>query len=90
MRGTTLKQLSNKQALNIFRDMIVGELQTHYPEMVAQINLLNTPIFFQQLFDTQIKPMLSERTASKITMVSGSASDLWDADSCPKLYGGQS
>lgn len=59
--------------------------------MVAKIHLLNTPIFFEQLFDSQIKPLLTESTLSKITMSSGtSAGGLWEPEHCPRIYGGKS
>ena len=45
---------------------ICKELAKRYPEFVNSITIVNTPMFFENYYNNEILPTLSERTASKI------------------------
>ena len=58
MRGATLKQIANKQ-LNLIWGELQRELSIRYPEFVHKIHIVNTPMFFEAFFNSEIKPKLT-------------------------------
>ena len=68
------------------------EFQRYYPELLARCYILNTPIFFEDFYESEILPHLSEQTAKKIFMTGENFhKDLMervDLSKLPKIYGG--
>jgi CRAL/TRIO domain len=75
----------------VFRSLLI-ELQRYYPEMLNRCFVLNTPMFFESFWESEIKPHLSPVTVAKVTVTGESShKDLVeqvDANELPKLYGG--
>lgn len=90
LKGTTLKQITHKATFAVFRELFMAELPSRYPELVHKIMLVNTPIFFETVFQSEISPQLSEDARGKI-VISGSA-DCKELNLIkqPKVYGGDS
>ena len=75
LKGTKLKDLSNKQVsfssssllqvTVIFKSLLV-EFQRFYPEMLESCFIVNTPMFFDGIWESEIKPNLSAKTISRI------------------------
>ena len=65
LKGATLKQITNKH-LNLLWAEISKELCKRFPEIVHKITIVNTPMFFESFFNSELLPQLSEKTASKI------------------------
>lgn len=60
--------------------------------MLESCYFVNTPMFFQDFFESEIKPFISAKTQAKV-IITGENShrqlqDQYAADSLPKLYGG--
>ena len=72
MKGAKLKDLSNKQLNVIFRSLLI-ELQHFYPELLSICYLVNTPMFFLDFFESEIKPHISAKTQEKI-IITGESS----------------
>ena len=75
----------------IFRTLLI-EVQRYYPEMLDSCYFVNTPMFFEGVWESEIKPHLHPKTASKV-IITGENShkdlmDRVDADKLPKIYGG--
>lgn len=92
LKGATLKQISNKQ-LNLIWKEISKELARRFPELVHSIVVLNTPMFFENFFLTEVKPHLSERTAAKVLLTGESAPEILleevEPSKLPAIYGGE-
>jgi hypothetical protein len=91
LKGAKLKDLSNKQLNVIFKTLLI-EYQRYYPEILSKCYVLNTPMFFEGFWESEIKPHLSQKTCSKI-VVTGESShkelqERVDAAELPKIYGG--
>lgn len=75
----------------IFRSLLI-EFQGYYPELLDSCFVLNTPMFFEGFFESEIKPHLSPKTVSKIFItgenVHKNLYDKVDVDLLPKIYGG--
>ena len=75
----------------IFKSLLI-EFQRYYPEILDKCYVVNTPMFFEGLFDSEIKPHLSAKTVSKIIVTGESThKDLLeqiDEYELPKQYGG--
>ena len=91
MKGATLKQITNKQ-LNLIWKEIIKELSIRFPEFVHAVHIVNAPMFFENYFLTELKPLFSERTFAKIEVTGESSPESLleavDADKLPALYGG--
>jgi len=62
----------------IFRTILI-EYQRYYPELLFKCFILNTPMFFEGFWETEVKPHLSPKTISKILITGESSSrDLQD------------
>lgn len=72
LKGTKLKDLSNKQINVVFRSLLI-EFQRFYPEILDKCYILNTPMFFEGFWESEIKPHLSQNTCNKI-VVTGESS----------------
>ncbi len=92
LKGAKLKDLSNKQVNVIFRSLLI-EFQRYYPEMLDKCFVLNTPMFFEDYYEAEIKPHLSKKLAQKVVITGESFHkeliEKIDSDKLPKLYGGE-
>ena len=50
MKGTKLKDLTNKQCLACYKQIVL-ELQRFFPELVQKIFILNAPMFFENIWE---------------------------------------
>ena len=75
LKGAKLKDLSNKQVyyiliyfkqVNVIFKSLLIEFQKFYPEMLESAFIVNTPMFFDGIWESEIKPELSAKTISKI------------------------
>ena len=91
LKGANLKSISNKQVTSIFKKLTL-EFQKFYPEMVDSIFIVNSPMFFEGVWESEIKPQLSPKTISKIHITGESSHQLllerFAPDNLPQLYGG--
>jgi hypothetical protein len=75
----------------IFRSLLI-EFQRYYPEMLDRCFIVNTPIFFEDLYESEIKPHMSARTASKVLITGENTHkellEKVEQANLPKLYGG--
>jgi hypothetical protein len=51
----------------IFRSLLI-EFQHFYPELMNSCYLVNTPMFFESFWDSEIKPHLSPKTIDKVVI----------------------
>jgi hypothetical protein len=69
------------------------EFQRFYPELIDRCFIVNTPIFFEDFYEAELKPYISERTATKIIITGENTHkellEKIDQDKLPKTYGGQ-
>jgi CRAL/TRIO domain len=49
----------------IFKSLLI-EFQRYYPELLDSCYVVNTPMFFQDIYDFEIKPIISKETAAKV------------------------
>ena len=91
LKGATLKQITNKH-LNLLWAEISKEISKRFPEMVHSITVVNTPMFFEDFFTTNLRPQISDKTAAKIQLTGESCPasllEIIDADKLPAIYGG--
>lgn len=91
LRGATLKQITNKQLNLIWRE-ICKELGKRYPEFVHSITIVNTPMFFENFYNNEILPQLSEKTAAKVLITGESEPqcllEAVEPERLPAIYGG--
>lgn len=91
MKGAKLKDLSNKQLNVIFRALLI-EIQHFYPELLNYCFLVNTPMFFLDFYESEIKPHISAQTQAKIVITGENSHkqilENFAVDCLPKLYGG--
>ncbi|UPR02282.1 CRAL/TRIO domain-containing protein [Chloropicon primus] len=66
VKGISLKILT-KETQRIMK-CVTGFVQDNYPEMMGNMIIINAPYIFKVIFN-MIKPMLSPRTQSKITVL---------------------
>ena len=91
LKGATLKLITNKN-LNLIWAEISKEISKRFPELVHSITVVNTPMFFESHFLSELRPKISDRTASKIQITGEAAPtsllEAIDADKLPAIYGG--
>ena len=61
LKGATLKQITNKH-LNLLWSEISKEISKRFPELVHSITVVNTPMFFESFFDSELRPQIPNRT----------------------------
>ncbi len=92
LKGAKLKDLSNKQLKVIFQTLLI-EFKQFFPEMVHAIYVLNAPMFFNGLYETDVLPHLAEKTIAKVRITGENSHpellESFDMDKLPKLYGGE-
>jgi hypothetical protein len=57
MKGAKLKDVSNKQLSSLFKSLI-GISKENYPELLNRCFFVNTPIFFQDLWEHEFLPLM--------------------------------
>ncbi|TMW63201.1 hypothetical protein Poli38472_002142 [Pythium oligandrum] len=91
LEGLTLMDVDDRVVESA--STIVAELQKAFPDRLAQIAVLNTPVWFSQVM-AGLRPNISKRTLDKVRFlpIDSTAQDLLDiigVDSLPKRYGGR-
>ena len=51
----------------IFRSLLI-EFQRYYPEIVNSCYVVNTPMFFESYYESEIRPFISAKTAAKVVI----------------------
>ena len=68
------------------------EYQRYYPEVLFKCYVLNTPMFFEDYFESEIKPHLNPVTAAKVLITGENFHkellERVDMGKLPRLYGG--
>jgi len=75
----------------IFKSLLI-EFQHFYPELVHRCFVVNTPMFFESFFESEIKPFLAAKTAVKVFITGENTHkgllENVDQDKLPRIYGG--
>lgn len=75
----------------IFKSLLI-ELQRFYPELLESCFVVNTPMFFPDIYDSEIKQLLSPETASKVFFTGEQTHkgllEKIEAGKLPRIYGG--
>lgn len=109
LKGAKLKDINNKQVskekyigikviffvqtTSLFKG-IVKELQLFYPEMVHQVFVVNTPMFIDQLWNSDLKQSLSGNSLGKVFFTGEKMhpkllEQIDDMEEFPSIYGGE-
>ena len=69
-------------------------MQLFYPEIVHEIYVVNTPMFFDQIWNSELKSIFNNKTQSKIfftgeKMHKHMLEQIDDLEDFPSIYGGQ-
>lgn len=68
------------------------EIGLRFPEMIHSCIFVNTPMFFENFFNTEIKPIIGEKNLTKVVITGESApEELTEnilSENLPKIYGG--
>lgn len=85
LKGCQLKQLTNKQALTVFKDVVLTELPRLYPSIVNKVLVLNAPLFFESLYESEIKARVPKGCTLEISAKAEISHKMVNLPSC---YGG--
>jgi hypothetical protein len=69
LKGAKLKDITNKSMLKLYQQLAL-EVQRFFPQLVHKIYVLNTPMFFENIWDMQLSKCINKATANKITFSS--------------------
>lgn len=68
------------------------EVQRFFPELVHSIFIVNTPIFFENIWEAQLSKSMAKETKSKVKISTTSShadlKDRFDEYELPQIYGG--
>ena len=91
MKAARLKDLANKQLNMVFREL-VRVVVSNYPEFLDRCYILNTPMFFQDYWEAELKPHIPQSTSRKVLFTGESKHPelLARVEPCslPEQYGG--
>jgi hypothetical protein len=91
LKGAKLKDLTNQKMMKLYQQLCL-EVQRFFPQMVHKIYVLNTPMFFENIWESQLVKCINDNTLKKIVISSNSThSDLQDQIDeyeLPSIYGG--
>jgi hypothetical protein len=92
LKGCTLKNMNNKQMMQVYKQLVL-EVQRFFPELLYKLYVLNTPVFFENIWETELSSCVDESTIkTKIEISPESTHDdllsSIDPSELPKLYGG--
>eukprot|EP00971_Amphidinium_carterae_P246793 4901541-Amphidinium_carterae.1 len=86
--------VSHNTARRVLKEAVTT-IQNHYPEMMGKMVIINAPKVFSIAWSF-VKPMLDEKTVSKISIFSRDREsyskallELVDEDQLPALFGGK-
>jgi hypothetical protein len=92
LKGTTLKALTNKHLKPLIKS-IIQEIAMRFPQMVHSCIIVNTPMFFENFFNQEVKPLIGLKNIGKVHITGESAPEELTASvplcNLPKLYGGE-
>lgn len=76
----------------MFKELVV-ELSKRFPNFVYAFHVVNTPIFFENVYNAEIKSFLSPTTVAKVEITGESSpkslTENVELIDLPTLYGGQ-
>lgn len=91
LKGAKLKDLTNQKMMKLYQQLCL-EVQRFFPQMVQRVYVLNTPMFFENIWESQLVKCINENTLKKVVITSNSTHpDLQnqvDEYELPALYGG--
>ena len=93
MKGAKLKDITNKQITQVFKQLVL-EVQRFFPELLHKVFVLNTPMFFENVWESQLRQSLAqpEKFDEKLIISNSDTCDelfeLVDEHDLPQLYGG--
>merc|ERR1719265_1862724 len=94
LEGLGFKVVTHAVARRVVKE-IVTAISNHYPEMMGRLLIINAPKVFRIAWSF-VKPMLDEKTITKISIYSTDKEawvpallELVDADQLPVLFGGK-
>ena len=59
MKGAKLKDMTNKQILQVFKQLVL-EVQRFFPELLYKAFVLNTPMFFENVWESQLRQSIAQ------------------------------
>ncbi len=92
LKGCTLKALSNQQMLQVYKQLVL-EVQRFFPELLYRMYIVNAPIFFENIWETELSSCVDPETIKSKIFISTSNTheDLLaevSQEDLPSLYGG--
>lgn len=92
MKGMKLKDITNQEMLAVYKQLCL-EVQRFFPEMLQKVYILNTPMFFEGAWESQLSQCLDEKIVKNKVFISSNESheDLAaevNEHELPELYGG--
>ena len=92
LRGAKLKDLSNKQMVQVFKQAIL-EFQRFFPEILYKAFIVNAPMFFEGLWEDELSVTVDKSTLQKIEITGGEQhpemAELIHEMDLPDIYGGE-
>ncbi len=91
LKGMKLKDLSNKQMLQTYKQLTL-EVQRFFPCMLQKLYIVNAPLFFENIWESELSKCVDQETVEKVAITSANTHDDLinevDPDELPLIYGG--
>ena len=71
LKGAKLKDITNQKMLKLYQQLSL-ESQRFFPQLVHKIYVLNCPIFFENVWESQLSKCVNSNTIQKIVITSNS------------------
>ena len=91
LKQAKMKDMMSPQIIKAYQQLLL-EVQRFYPEFVHSIFIVNTPIFFENIWEAQLSKSIAKDTKLKVRIsATSSHADLrenFDEYELPQIYGG--
>lgn len=91
LKGVKLKDLGNKQLVGVFKQLTL-EVQRFFPCLLHKLYVLNSPLFFENIWEGELQSVVDQDTIKKIVFSPTDSHEelLEEVDhyELPRLYGG--
>mmetsp|Transcript_13489 Transcript_13489/g.22967 ORF Transcript_13489/g.22967 Transcript_13489/m.22967 type:complete len:210 (+) Transcript_13489:365-994(+) len=91
LKGSKLKDLSNKQMITVYKQLTL-EVQRFFPCMLHQLFVLNAPLFFENIWESELSQCIDPETLKKFIITSDATHEELqsqvDEYELPQIYGG--
>ena len=93
LKGIKLKDITNQQMIKVFKQLLL-EVQRFFPELLHKCYVLNAPMFFDNVWESQLCQYVADQqgTLGKVVFSNSDTNDdlLEEVDEyeLPKIYGG--